>query len=146
MTTSEKLEIFYDFLDEYTEFFDRMEQFEQQKLRTILSGGVDELDHVLAVSQANAKQLDNLERRRISLQQEAGFGSLSMGQLAEQAQAERAAKLKSQMNKLSRSLSNIRFYNSKSMEMAEFNLRMRTRTGTQPQPQSGGRSILEAKA
>lgn len=146
MTTSEKLEIFYDFLDEYTEFFDRMEQFEQQKLRTILSGGLDELDHVLAVSQANAKQLDNLERRRISLQQEAGFGSLSMGQLAEQAQAERAAKLKSQMNKLSRSLSNIRFYNSKSMEMAEFNLRMRTRTVTQIQPQSGGRSILEAKA
>lgn len=123
MTSRDKTESFYSFLGEYTDFFGEMEQFEQHKFVAMLSGEMLEIEHLLAASQANAKKLDNLERRRIELQQEAGLGTLSMNELIATADSNRGVELSHQLRKLSSSIANIRFYNTKSMALAEDNLR-----------------------
>ena len=126
---SEKTERFFDFLDEYTEFFASMEQFEQHKLTVLLGGNLPDIENTISAAQANAKRLDNLERKRILLQEEAGLGDMSLSQLADYAGGERASSLHRQLRRLTSHVYNIRFYNQKAMEVAENNLR---RTGNPP--------------
>lgn len=146
MKTEGKDEEFFDFLMEYAEFFREMEQFEQQKLSIMLGGRLPEIEHVIAISQSNAKRLENLENKRLRLQQEAGLGSLSMGELADQSAGERQSKLRTQLRQLSQSLSNIKFYNSKSMEAAEMNLRRYSRYNGTARESAHPHAMLEGKA
>lgn len=122
----EKAEGFYDFLGEYTEFFAQMEQFEQHKLTILLGGNLSDIENTISAAQANAKKLENLEQKRIRMQEEAGLGALTLSQLADDAGGERKTQLHRQLQRLTSHVYNIRFYNQKAMEVAAGNLR---RTG-----------------
>lgn len=148
---------YYEFLNRYTEFFGEMESFEQHKLSVLMSGNLREMEHAMSVAQANAKQLENLENRRIALQQEAGLGGLTLRELAARAGGRRGEILARQLNQLNSYIANISFYNSKSMKIAEDNLKRfshvtegHTETvnygSVHDKPQNTGPSMLETKA
>lgn len=117
------LEKFYSFLGEFTAFFGEMEQFEQHKLGVLLSGSIQDIEHAMATAQANAKQLENLENKRVALQKQAGLEGLTLRELTETATDERREQLSRDLHRLNTHVANIRFYNDKSMKVAEGNLR-----------------------
>ncbi|MEG1686665.1 MAG: hypothetical protein RR185_05875 [Angelakisella sp.] len=122
----DRAESFFSFLGEYTSFFCQMEQFEAQKLELLLSGELSGIEKAITTAQANAKQLENLEQKRIRLQQEAGFGAMSLRELADKTDGARKEQLRLQLHELSVCLGNIKFYNAKSMQVAQTNLRRQT--------------------
>lgn len=145
MYSTDNTEAFYDFLGEYADFFGEMELFEQQKLTAMLAGKLPEIEQMITAAQANAKKLDNLEQKRMRMQREAGFGEMSMSELAAAAPGERGRQLAEQLKRLSRSVTNIRFYNNKSMSVAESNLRRYAHRGVN-EKENNARSVLEVKA
>lgn len=127
MSVMENKEAFYSFLTEYADFFKEMAGFEQKKLEALLGNRLSEIEHAISVTQANAMQLDNLENKRIRLQGEAGLGQMSMSQLAESAPESSRGQLRELMGQLNDYIRDIKFYNTKSMDLVQAKLKIQER-------------------
>ena len=66
------MEEIFVFLTEYTEFLEKMEVTQQEKLDLLLSGELKKIEQSIMVQQAMDKQLENLEQARMRLFQEHG--------------------------------------------------------------------------
>ena len=66
------MEEIFVFLTEYTEFLEKMEVTQQEKLDLLLSGDLKKIEQSIMVQQAMDKQLENLEQARMRLFQEHG--------------------------------------------------------------------------
>lgn len=124
MSSIQNKEVFYDFLTEYADFLKGMASFEQQKLEVLLGNRLPEIEHAISVTQANAMQLDNLENKRIRLQDEAGLAQMSLSQLAETAPEGSRGQLRDLIGELNSYIRDIKFYNSKSMHVVQVKLRV----------------------
>ena len=69
------MEEIFVFLTEYTEFLEKMEVTQQEKLDLLLSGDLKKIEQSIMVQQAMDKQLENLEQARMRLFQEHGVVS-----------------------------------------------------------------------
>ena len=61
------MEELFTFLTEYTEFFEKMEDTQQEKLELLLSGDLKKIEQSIMVQQAMDKQLENKERRLMEI-------------------------------------------------------------------------------
>ena len=59
------MEEIFVFLTEYTEFLEKMEVTQQEKLDLLLSGDLKKIEQSIMVQQAMDKQLENLEQGRL---------------------------------------------------------------------------------
>ncbi len=109
---------FVGFMEEYTDFLERMVADENEKLAALSSRELKRIEHSITVSQANAKQLDNYEAKRIALQSGAGFDGMSFRELLDAVPEEQRGPLKWLFARFERSVSEIRFRNDKSMLVA----------------------------
>jgi flagellar biosynthesis/type III secretory pathway chaperone len=113
----------YDFLHEYANFLEEMETVQKEKLDSLLSKDLQRMERSIKSQQAYAMRLDNIENRRIRLQTEVGFGGLSFSELIDSAPQDRKNDLKLLFGRIHNSVSNIKYLNGKSAEVADLNVR-----------------------
>ncbi|MEG1942830.1 MAG: flagellar export chaperone FlgN [Angelakisella sp.] len=134
MNDEDSKKAFYGFLTEYADFFRGMADFEEQKLGILLENKLTEIERAIAVTQANAMQLDNLEKKRIRLQGAAGLAELSLSELAESAPESSRGELRTLMEQLNQYIGDIKFYNTKSMNLVQTRLKIQEHTASHAAP------------
>lgn len=117
-----RMDEFMDFMVEYTDFLGRMRLDENSKLAALTSRELPKIESSIAASQANAKQLENYEARRMALQNEAGLAGLSFRQVIERAPDAAQSGLWALFDRFEHTVSEIRFLNDKSMSVARDNM------------------------
>ena len=75
-----------EFLREYTEFFEKMEQTQVEKLGLLMTKKLEKIEASIMMQQAMDKQLENLENRRRALFSSLGFGNSTLKEIAEGAE------------------------------------------------------------
>lgn len=113
---------FVAFMEGYTSFLQRMCEDEKKKLEALSSNELTRIEQSISVSQANAKQLENYEVKRVLLQKQAGFDGLSFRQLIAAAPEEEQSNLWKLFTGFEGKVAEIRFYNDKSMAVARDNM------------------------
>ncbi|NLW80050.1 MAG: hypothetical protein GXY32_11680 [Ruminococcaceae bacterium] len=148
------------FMVDYTAFLGRMRADESDKLKALGSKELSRIEHSITVAQANAKQLENYERRREALQTEAGYEGMTFRQVIMHAPKEEQDRLWQLFTRFESNVAEIRFYNDKSMTVARDNMMEKDPAsmipglagkGSNPyerirEQQQGGSNILETKA
>ncbi len=122
MPSTQVHEEFVQFMQEYTAFLVRMCADEKGKMQALQSKELPKIERSIAASQANAKQLQNLEERRIELQKTAGYEGLTFRQLVERVTPERQGELWGIFSEFEKNVADIKFYNDKSMSIARDNM------------------------
>lgn len=122
MAKTPEHDAFVEFMVDYTAFLGRMRADEKDKLAALASRDLSRIEHSIATSQANAKQLENFEARRASLQEAAGYRGLTFRQLIEQAPPREQDRLWQLFSRFEGSVAEIRFFNDKSMAVARDNM------------------------
>ena len=122
MANPRTYEEFVTFMVEYTAFLGRMKADENSKLAALSSRDLSRIEHSIMVSQANAKQLENYEIKRQTLQAAAGFTGLTFRQLIDQAPLDEHDRLWQLFDCFENNVAQIRFYNDKSMAIARDNM------------------------
>jgi len=112
-----------DFFGEYAAFMEEMESVQKEKLESLLSKDLLRMERSIKSQQAYAMRLDNIENRRIRLQEEAGLGGLSFSELISRAPEESRTELRLLFDRVKKSVSNIKYLNDKASEVANLNLR-----------------------
>jgi hypothetical protein len=116
------------FLDEYTLFFESMVDAERVKLNTLLSNDIKAIEENILVQQVDAKRMENMENRRISLFSEYKLEQVSLKELIEIFEKDKI-NLNKYYQRIDFALQQIKYLNKKSMELIRFNLKMvETRT------------------
>lgn len=109
--------------DKCTEHCRKMAGHEQEKRQALLYGDDKRLETVLQTMQSDLMRLEQLEKRRMECQEKAGFESLSADELLEKVPSvEDREKLKACFDGLRDAAEELRFYNSKAIEIAKANL------------------------
>jgi hypothetical protein len=122
MTATQSFEDVIAFMAEYTAFLGRMCADESDKLKALSSKELPRIERSIAVSQANAKQLQNYENKRIAIQEEAGCGGMTFRELIEQAPPGQQEGLWRLFSDFEQNVAEIRFFNDKSMSVARDNM------------------------
>lgn len=110
---------FVDFIAEYTAFLGQMCLDEKEKLSALASKELAKIEHSISVSQANAKRLENFEAKRQVMQRDAGLEGQTFRQVIDGAPQEAREDLLRMFTQFERNVSEIRFYNDKSMGVAK---------------------------
>ncbi len=113
---------YFAFIEEYTGFLERMLADEKSKLLALQSKSLAKIEQSIAVSQANAKQLENYEIKRMALQQKCGFGGLTFRKIIEGYPKDAQSPFWQMYDRFERSVGGIRFHNDKSMAVARDNM------------------------
>lgn len=113
---------YFTFLEEYTQFLERMTEDESEKLAALSSRDLPRIEQSITVSQANAKRLENYELKRVEIQDKAGYGGCTFAQLLERTDPFEQDWLRQVFDRFERSVSEIRFRNDKSMAVARDNM------------------------
>lgn len=119
MPDAKAQQAFYTFMEEYTDFLERMRKDEQERLSALESRNLQRIESTIAVSQANAKQLENYELKRNSVQQNAGLGGLSFKDVVKAVPADAQRGYSVLFDRFARHVSDIRFLNNKCMSVAK---------------------------
>lgn len=115
-------EDFVAFMVDYTAFLGRMRADENDKLKALSSRELPRIEHSISVSQANAKQLQNFETRRVAMQAAAGYDGLSFRELIEKTPGNEQDRLWQLFSRFENNVAEIRFFNDKAMAVARDNM------------------------
>lgn len=121
MTEKYQQELF-SFLEEYADFLAYMVHDEEEKLAALLSNSLPRIEKAIATAQANAKQMENYELRRIRLQEQAGYGGASFAEIVEYAPEEEQQSLAALLQRIQNTVETIKYHNTKSMNVARTNM------------------------
>ncbi len=114
----------YSFLSEYNEFLKEAEQKENEKLQALLSNDVKRVETVIAEHQFTVKKMQDFEQKRIELFILENIEGLSFKEVVNSFEGEERKKLKAVYDEFSLRVKNIKDYNSKSLEIANLNLKI----------------------
>ena len=116
-----KLDQILSFLEEYVTFFEEMVEAEKLKLIILLSNDLRAIEENILVQQVNAKRIENMENRRITLFNALGYKNLSLKELIE-SNIEGQYELSLSYNRIDKAINQIKHFNKKSLELIRFNL------------------------
>ncbi len=122
MAISSTQQEYFAFMAEYATFLEHMLDDERNKLLALQSKELPRIEQSIVTSQANAKQLENLETKRLHLQMKAGYNELSFLQILETQDKEELRVLRPLYDSFERNVREIRFFNTKSMAVAKDNM------------------------
>jgi hypothetical protein len=135
---------FVQFMVDYTAFLGRMRADESEKLASLAGRQLARIEQSIAKSQANAKQLENYERKRLQLQAQAGYEGLAFRQLIDVAPTEEQERLWQVFTHFEGNVAEIRFYNDKSMAAArDAMIDVNPAAALMAQPGAGARNPYE---
>lgn len=111
-----------EFLKEYTEFFEKLEQKQQEKLEHLASKELSQIEETIALQQAMDQQMKNMEQKRTELLESMGCAGCTFKELIDQADAEDKSTLLALYARLGEAVDNVKFINQKAVKMAQTEL------------------------
>lgn len=96
----ENYEEFYNFMLEYTEFFEETAVKEREKMSALLSDDLKRIEKCLNEHQSTIKKAERFEQDRQKLLDKIGFSGKSFRQIIAMAEGEEREQLKNYMNAL----------------------------------------------
>ncbi|WMJ82888.1 hypothetical protein ACS3UN_01400 [Oscillospiraceae bacterium LTW-04] len=135
ITETQAAELFA-FFEKYTSALNTMARDEKEKLNALLSNSLPRIEHAISTAQANTKLIENLESKRIALQESLGCSQLTFSQLIEEIPETHKLSLSSLFRQIQSSVDEIRFTNDKSMVVAHTNITRLNPESLVPQPNS----------
>lgn len=111
-----------DFLKEYTEFFENLEEKQQEKLEHLSSKDLNQIEETIVLQQAMDKQMENMEKKRNELMESLGYSGFTFKELIDCADGEEKTELISLYARLGESVDNVKFINQKAVKMAQTEL------------------------
>lgn len=110
------------FLKEYTEFFEQLEEKQQEKLDCLASKELKQIEETIVMQQAADKQLENMEKRRRELMESLGLAGCTFKDLMERTEGEERKTLVNLYGRLAEAVDNVKFINQKAVKMAQTEL------------------------
>lgn len=138
MLSSEQAQELFVFFEKYVSVLHSIAQDEKEKLDSLVSNSLPRIEHAISTAQANAKQLENFEAKRISLQASLGCAEMSLSQITELLPKSHSARVSSLFNQLEKFVDEIKFVNEKSMAVARDNMARLNPDAHILQPNEGG--------
>lgn len=123
MTTNDYREELFSFFDAYVDFLARMSKDEEEKLQALMSNSLPRIEHAISMAQANAKQIENFELKRVRLQEQAGFVGMTFSEIIDSSPEEEQQALEGLFRQFQSYVDDIKFHNTKSMRVAQTNMR-----------------------
>jgi len=124
MDTRDPSVALYEFIEIYANFFEEVCALEQEKLAVLRSGEIPQIQQMITRQQAIAKRMENIEGKRMALQQAAGMAQYTFKEILAEAPAEDRARLKMLFDRIRTEIANIKYLNEKSMVCARTRLQM----------------------
>ena len=119
-------------MQEYIEFLDQMIVLQKKQLEAVLSKQVTVVEKSIASLQTFLLRLEGMEKKRMELQAQAGYGDMTFQQIIAQAPQVQKAELKELFENMEKKISDIGFYNEKSQEKVKLDLKQwGSQTGNQ---------------
>ncbi len=109
----------YEFLLKYAQKLEEVQNAQELKLATLVAGSYKQLEKSIAEQQAAIMTIESLEKKRNSLQQETGFGTMTFSQILTACDSEYKGRLEEIFERISSSVTSIRFANQKAMNYAK---------------------------
>lgn len=109
----------YEFLLKYALKLEEVQKAQDVKLATLVAGSYKQLEKSISEQQAAVMAIESLEKKRISLQQEIGFGSMTFRQILEVCDSAYKEQLQEVFERISSAVMSIRFANQKAMDYAK---------------------------
>lgn len=116
------MEEIIDFLLEYTEALEAMEQKQVEKLGLLMTRELDKVEQTIMMQQAMDKKLENLEHRRQELFAAHGLDGRTLKQIADEAKDSERKELLELYRRIDGSIGNIQYYNKKAEVLAKSEL------------------------
>lgn len=124
-----------ELLIEYTEFFEQMEIKQAEKLGMLLTRELGKVESALLLEESMKKQMESMEKKRLQHFASQGLVGKHLKELVEESSGTERETLRKLQRRLEDAVSNIRFYNNKSNELAREELiRLRGTGMTQDNP------------
>lgn len=109
----------YEFLLKYALKLEEVQKAQDVKLATLVAGSYKQLEKSISEQQAAVMAIESLEKKRISLQQEIGFGSMTFRQILAVCDSAYKERLQEVFDRISSAVMSIRFANQKAMDYAK---------------------------
>ena len=116
------MEEIIDFLGEYAETLEAMEQKQIEKLGLLMTRELDKVEQTIMMQQAMDKKLENLEHRRQELFTAHGLDGRTLKQIADEAKDSERKELLELYRRIDGSIGNIQYYNKKAEVLAKSEL------------------------
>lgn len=116
------MEDIIDFLLEYTETLEAMEQKQVEKLGLLMTRELDKVEQTIMMQQAMDKKLENLEHRRQELFTAHGLDGRTLKQIADEAKDSERKELLELYRRIDGAIGNIQYYNKKAEVLAKSEL------------------------
>ena len=112
------MEEIIDFLGEYAETLEAMEQKQIEKLGLLMTRELDKVEQTIMMQEAMDKKLENMEQRRRKLFVSYGIEGRTLKQIAEDAGPEQRKELMDLYRRMDGAIGNIQYYNQKAEALA----------------------------
>ena len=116
------MEEIIDFLGEYAETLEAMEQKQIEKLGLLMTRELDKVEQTIMMQEAMDKKLENMEQRRRKLFVSYGIEGRTLKQIAEDAGPEQRKELMDLYRRMDGAIGNIQYYNQKAEALAKSEL------------------------
>lgn len=113
---------YYRFMMQYADFMEEMAKQEDVKYGALVSNDLPRMEKSIADQQAMLMKLENLERQRISLQEEIGWADKAFREILGELPEDEQDPYTKLFDRISRLLEHIKFGNEKAMSYAKMNL------------------------
>lgn len=122
MLNEQSAERLIEFFDEYAEALTLMEADEKEKLSALISNSLPRIERAINMAQANTKQMENYEKKRIALQTSIGCGGKTLSELVAVVPVGRRVVLSALLDRIKLAVREINYCNQKSMIVARSNI------------------------
>lgn len=136
MVTESQATELINFFQKYTSALHTMVQDEKEKLNALVSNSLPRIEHAISVAQANTKQIENLEAKRLALQDSVACSDLTFSQLLEEIPDTYKDSMASLFRQIQNYVDQIKFTNNKSVKIARTNIIQLNPDALIPQPNS----------
>lgn len=137
ITEAQALELFA-FFEKYASALNTMARDEKEKLSALTSNSLPRIEHAISTAQANTKLIENLESKRLVLQESLGCSQMTFSQLIEEIPEAHKLSLSSLFRQIQSSVDEIKFMNDKSMAVAHTNITRLNPEALVPKPHGDG--------
>ena len=137
ITEAQSVELFI-FFEKYASALHTMTRDEKEKLNALLSNSLPRIEHAISTAQANTKLIENLESKRIALQESLGCAQMTFSQLIEEIPDTRKLALSSLFRQIQSYVDEIKFTNEKAMVAAHTNITRLNPDSLIPKPGGDG--------
>lgn len=113
---------YYDFMENFTEFYKKVQQAEYDKFESLMSNDIERIQKSMQTYHTYIKQAQQLEHERIELCKDLGFENMAFSEVLRHFSGEEKEKLIEQKNRLTGIVKTIKYLNKKSMDYANMQL------------------------